>query len=50
MKGCAEGEVLGSHESSAGLEAIAQGQAREAEAGAGNLRFIFFPFQYRTMA
>ena len=34
--------MLGSHESSAGLEAMAQGQAREAEAGAGEpLLYLF---------
>ena len=39
---CGGTVVLGRQESSAGLEAMAQGQAREAEAGAGqSLLFLF---------
>ena len=39
---CRGTEVLGHQASSAGLEAMAQGQAREAEAGAGeSLLFLF---------
>lgn len=58
---CRGTEMLGGQESSAGLEAMAQGQPREAEAGAGeSLIFLFsLPIQdydlglepcYRKMA